>query len=206
MRLSWKFPLLLLIATTSLACGPPPVIRHADGCKGTSIPEGHSLEVYLSRLDAKAKKKKKTLCPGEPLHVDQGLEIEIELDRPCYVDLIFVDPEGHAGSLERQGTAELTQHAIFRAPSGLLTHHPGTAEMFVVASEDPLEEVDPTMHALLQVIHENGITVDRHGGVHPGQVRESEGEPLHFDTQAEMFANFDDNGLAMLALALRTLR
>jgi hypothetical protein len=196
-------PLLSLLNLAAVGCGPPAVIRHADGCSGTTSPEGHSVEVYLSVGENGAKRP---LCPGAPLHVKEALRIEVELDRAAYVDLIFVDPAGHAGALERQDTADLTRVAEFRAPSGLLTHHPGVAELFVVASEEPLEELDPTLHALLKVIHETGISVDRHGSIHPGQIREDEGRPLHFDTQAEMFTDFDDNGLAMLALSLRTQR
>ena len=126
-----------------------------------------------------------------------------ELDRDGHVDLIYVDPEGHAGYLDQRGTSELTRRAVFQAPAGLLTHKVGEAQLFIVASEKPLVEADPTMYALLQAIHETGTHVDRQGGIHPARDPDPTAEALHFDTQAEMHADFNEWGVAMLGLSLR---
>jgi len=130
----------------------------------------------------------------------------VEIDRPAFVRLMFVDPAGAAGALEPQGDDGRGRRAEFRVPSGLLTGRAGQAQLLLIASEQPLEDADPAMDTLYQVVRETGTWVDAAGRLHPPERQPPSGEALHFDTTVDMHADFDPNHVAMVGLSLSTGR
>lgn len=192
-------PTVLLLA----ACGgPKPAPRHADGCQAVTPEPGHALEVYLS---VAREADKRPLCPGMMLTEADALWISVELDTASYVRMVFIAPDGQAGELQRQDEADLTRMAIFRAPEGLLAHAPGEAQLVLVASRDPLETADSSMQLMLDVIRDTGTLVDRDGSLHPPPPgTEPPPDLMHLDASKNLFADFDDKGVAMLTISLRT--
>lgn len=203
MRLTWGSFAIVLVCLGLGSCGAPkPAPRRPDGCQTVAPEQGHGLEIYLA---VARDEKPRPLCPGEVLHETDALWISVDLDIASYVRMVFIAPDGQAGELARQDEADQTRQATFRAPKGLLAHAPGEAQLFVVASQTPLEESDATMQMMLDVIRDTGTLVDRDGALHPPPAGSAAPpEMLKLETSKNLFADFDDHGVAMLAISLRT--
>jgi hypothetical protein len=130
------------------------------------------------------------------------LWVSVEIDTASYVRLVYSTPDGGSGEVVRQDAADLTREALFRAPRGLLSSAPGEVQLVVVASRAPLEESDPALGAMLDVIRETGTLVDRDGSLRPPD-EPSGSEPwrLDFGPQA-LHADFDERGVALLTVSL----
>lgn len=187
------------------ACaGPKPAARRPDGCQTAAPKTGHGLEIYLS-VDRDGDKR--PLCPGEVLSARDTLLIGVDLDIASHVRMVFIAPDGQAGELLRQDEADLTRAANFRAPEGLLAYAAGEAQLFIVASQEPLEQSDATMQMMLDVIRDTGTLVDRDGSLRPPPPGSAAPpDMLKLETSEDLFADFDDKGMAMLAISLRTGR
>ncbi len=184
------------------ACGASkPEPRHADGCQTVTVEPGHALEVYLT---VERDSTRRPLCPGEVLTDRDSLWLSVELEFASHVRVVYIAADGQAGEVLRQDEADLTRSAIFRAPEGLLAHADGEVQLFVVASREPLAESDPIIHAMLNVIRDTGTLVEPDGSLRappPGTAPPS--DILKFEASENLFANFDELGVAMLAIALR---
>ncbi len=203
MRRTWSTFALVLACLGLGGCGAPkPAPRHPDGCQAVTPEQGHDLEIYLAVV---RDGKQRPLCPGEVLTEADVLWINVDLDLASHVRMVFIAPDGQAGELVRQDEADQTRQATFRAPEGLLAHAPGEAQLFVVASQTPLEESDPTMQMMLDVIRDTGTLVDRDGSLRPPPPGTAPPpDMLKLDTSENLFANFDEHGVVMLAISLRT--
>ena len=81
----------------------------------------------------------------------------------------------------------------------------GEAQLFLVASQAPLEESDATMQMMLDVLRDTGTLVDRDGSLRPPPPGTAPPpDMLKLETSKNLFADFDDHGVAMLAISLRT--
>jgi hypothetical protein len=207
-RAAWRLfstglPLVLSsLWVLSFGCGAAPqhAPRRPDGCGSSSGP-GHDLELYLL---VERNGAREPLCPGEPLSQDDTLWITVELELLAHVRMIYVAPDGQTGELVRQDQADMTRVAIFRAPEGLLAETRGEAQLFVVASREPLDTVDPTLATMLDLIRETGTLVDREGNLHPPTAEASAPlEILRLDATGDLHSDFDEHGVAMLGVALR---
>ncbi len=191
-------------ALLAMACATPkPPAVHNDECGAAARGTGHSLEVYLSAAHG-ADKPKRPLCPGQALGANDAVFIHVELESEAHVRLVYIAPDGHAGELMHQEEAELTRSALFRAPRGLLSHAQGEAQLFVVASKRALADSDAALQLMLDTIRETGTLVDRDGSLHPpAAINAPPAEIMQLELSDDLFADFDDNGMAMLAFSLR---
>lgn len=192
--------LAALVAMLAVACASGPKTRKDDGCSAAVPKDGHSLQVYLSVMRGEAKRP---LCPGQPLSDKDALWISVELETDAYVRMVFIAPDGQAGELMHQGEADLSRTAEFRAPQGLLAHAPGEAQLFLVASKAPLAQSDETMQLMLDLIRETGTFVDRDGTLHPPENAAPPPEMMQLEASDNLFADFDEKGMAMLAISLQ---
>jgi hypothetical protein len=190
-------------ACAGAAPSPPAKPPRSDGCELPHPQEGHALEVYLAvgQFDGK-----QTLCPGSPLAASDELWVTVELDVASYVRMVFVAPDGETGELLRQDEADLTRSALFRAPEGLLSRVSGEAQLVVVASRQSLAESDPVMHATLDIIRDTGTLVQRDGSLRPPPPGSEPAGAVRLDLgQLGLHADFDERGVAMLTIPLRTM-
>jgi hypothetical protein len=188
-----------------LACGgvaPEPASPRHDGCEAPHPEEGHSFEVYLA---VKQPSGQRPFCPGERLHSGDELWVTVELDTASHVRMVYVSPEGEAGELLRQDEADLTRSAMFRAPDGLLVRTPGEAQLVIVASRAPLGESDPVMGTMFDVIRDTGTLVQRDGSLRPPPPGQEPAGAMRLDVGTTgLHADFDENGVAMLMIPLRS--
>jgi hypothetical protein len=202
--MSWTRSLLCLLPALCWACGAaqPAALRRNDGCTGSPQRRARALEVYVE-VDRAGQRT--PLCPGQPLVGADALWVSVELETASYVRMVFVTPDGETGELLRQDIADLTREALFRAPKDLVSRALGEAELFIVATHVPLEQADPGIAAMFDVIRETGVIVDRDGSIRPPrQDPPQPSEGLRLDVQTHtLYADFDDKGVALLSLPLR---
>jgi hypothetical protein len=203
-RASTTRSLVCLLPALCWACAiaQPAALRRDDGCVNSPQRIAHALEVYVS-VDRAGQRS--PLCPGQPLAGADALWVRVELDTVSYVRMVFVTPDGETGELLRQDLADLTREALFRVPRELISRALGEAELFIVASRAPLEQADPGIAAMFNVIRETGVLVDRDGTLSPPrESTEPPGQGLQLDVATRTFyADFDDKGVALLSLPLR---
>ena len=193
-----------IVVFASACATPKPPSRQDDRCDAVIPEAGHALSVSLSRS---RDGQKRPLCAGEALTASDALWISVELATEAHVRLVFIAPDGQAGELLHQEEQELTRSAEFRAPQGLLSHADGEAQLFLVASQQPLAESDATMALMLDLIRDTGTLVDRDGALHPpAQSSAPPPELMKLDISENLFADYDDQGMAMLAISLRATR
>jgi hypothetical protein len=201
-----RLPFALALATVC-GCGQPapepPAVPRADGCEAPHPEQGHSFEVYLELKQAGGKRP---FCPGQSLASGE-LWVTVELDTASHVRMVYVAPDGEAGELLRQDEADLTRSAMFRAPDGLLVRASGEAQLVIVASRAPLGESDPVMGSMFDVIRETGTLVERDGSLRPPPPGQEPASAVQLDaTTTAMHADFDEHGVAMLTIPLRSGR
>jgi hypothetical protein len=142
---------------------------------------------------------------GHDLTGADTLWLVVEVVSDVYVRTIFVTPDGQTGELLREDMETLTRTARFHAPRGLMTRSPGEAQFVVVASRQPLQQADPTMASMLQVIRETGVLVDPEGRLTP-PLHETDANPeeqlLNLGSDS-LYADFDAHGVAVLTLTLQ---
>lgn len=190
----------LLLIVSSLGCAstqPAPasalgVSSSASRCAQPA--HEHQLEVSLSIGQGS---ERKPLCPGERLSSNDALFIAVESAADAYVRLIFVSADGHASEWPPQEHEDVTRKAFFRAPAGVLAKAAGEAQLFLVASLQPLSETDPVMQGMLDVIRDTAPLASQADVPAPGSA-----EVLHVESHGGLEADFDENGLAMLAIGL----
>lgn len=203
MGTSWR--LVYALSTLVCACAGQAALaaRRDDGCGIARETEGHALHVYLG-VDRGGRRA--SLCAGQDLTGADTLWISVEVATDAYVRTIFVTPDGETGELLREDANGLTRVARFQAPRGLMTRSTGDAQFVVVVARNRLHESDPTMAAMLDVIRETGVLVDHEGRLTP-PMRAVEGNPeeilLNLGTDS-LYADFDDNGVAVLTLTLHS--
>jgi hypothetical protein len=193
------------IAMLALACATPkpPTANGAD-CGTSDAEAGHALSVSLSLA---RDEQRRPLCPGQALTPSDALWISVELEAEAHVRLIYIAPDGQAGELLHQEDRDLIDHAVFRAPKGLLSRADGEAQLFLIASKQPLTESDATMALLLDLIRDTGTLVARDGSLQPAaQGSVAPPDLMKLDISENLFADFDDKGMAMLAISLRASR
>jgi hypothetical protein len=200
-----RLPLALALAVCT-ACGQvapePPAVPRSDGCEAPHPDEGHSFEVYLVIKQASGKRP---FCPGQELSAGDELWVNVELDTASQVRLVYLSPDGEAGELLRQDEADLTRSALFRAPEGLLVRTPGEAQLVIVASRAPLDESDPVMGTMLDVIRDTGTLVQRDGSLRPPPPGQEPASGVQLDSDMRgLHADFDERGVAMLTIPLRS--
>ncbi|MGC4070123.1 MAG: hypothetical protein QM784_36790 [Polyangiaceae bacterium] len=111
--------------------------------------------------------------------------------------LVFVSADGQVSEWLPQQTDDMTRKASFRSPEGSLGRI-AEAQLFLVASLAPLAESDPIMHDMLAVIRETEAQV---------QAPAAQQTPvLNVESSAGLAADFDENGVAMLAIDLHAAR
>ncbi len=164
----------------------------------------HVLHVYLSVM---RDGQRRPLCNGQDLTDDDTLWVTAELDTASFIRMVFVTPDGEAGEVIRQDAANLTREAMFRAPRGLMSHGSGEAQLVLVASRDDLNEIDPMLSAMLDVIRDTGILVDRDGSLQrPEGGTAQTSEPLFaVDSTDVLSADFDPHGVAVLPISLQSV-
>jgi hypothetical protein len=186
------------------------LVMSSFGCAGSSIVQtkqaaascapqrhGHELAVTLS---VERGAGRRALCPGERLSSADALFIAVEIASAAYVRLVLVAANGHASELLPEENDQATHRASFQSPAGMLANASGEAQLFLVASLHPLSRTDPVMQDLLDAIRDTT-------GVSPEQATSPASESpetLHLESQADLAADFDENGLVMMAIALHT--
>jgi hypothetical protein len=203
-EMSARLPLLSLLAWAACGHAPPEpsAMPRSDGCEAPHPGEGHSLEVYLAIKQAG---ERRAFCPGQRLDSTAELWVTVELDVASHVRMVYVSPDGEAGELLRQDEAYLTRSAMFRAPDGLLVRTPGEAQLVIVASRQPLEESDPVIGSMLDVIRDTGTLVERDGSLRPPPPGTEPASGVSLDVGGKgLHADFDENGVAMLMIPLRS--
>jgi hypothetical protein len=114
------------------------------------------------------------------------------------VRLVFIAANGHASELLPQENDQARHSASFRSPAGMLANASGEAQLFLVASLHPLSRTDPVMQDLLDAIRDTTEVSPAAATSTAAETRAT----LHLESQADLEADFDENGLVMMAIAL----
>jgi hypothetical protein len=198
------YALVTLLGGCGGASASTPASPASDPCG--DAPGGRGDHTLLVSLAVDREGQRGALCRGQQLTAADTLWVTVDLDTASYVRMVFVTPLGETGEVMRQDAADLTREALFRAPRGLMAHAQGDVQLVIVASRDPLTEVDPMLSSMLDVIRDTGVIVDRDGSlkaVGSGQGMKPEEQLFNIGSGA-LTADFDGNGVAVLTLSLHT--
>jgi hypothetical protein len=143
--------------------------------------------------------ERKPLCPGESLRTHDPLVVAVESASEAYLRLVFVSADGQVSEWLSSPPQDITRKASFRSPEGALSNIAGEGQLFLVASLQPLAETDPIMQGMLDVIRETAAPPSERGFTRSAEV-------LQIETLAGLEADFDENGVVMLAIDLHAAR